>query len=88
MKSLGFNIKSVFSIPPFLIHPNPTPTSQKHIILHCGQGRKESDSLCGSKNKLRTRDVAQVVEHLPCKCKALRSNPSPTKKKKKKKRKN
>jgi hypothetical protein len=28
--------------------------------------------------------VAQEGEHLPCKCKALRSNPSTTKKKKKK----
>jgi hypothetical protein len=29
-----------------------------------------------------TRDVAQVVEHLLCKCKALSSNSNPTKRKK------
>jgi hypothetical protein len=32
-----------------------------------------------------TRGVAQAVEHLLCKCKALNSNPSPSQKKKKKK---
>jgi hypothetical protein len=32
----------------------------------------------------RTEGVAQEVEHLLCKCKALRSNPSPIKKKLKK----
>jgi hypothetical protein len=30
-----------------------------------------------------TRDVAQEIEHLLCKCEALSSNPSPIKKKKK-----
>jgi hypothetical protein len=53
--------------------------------LKSAQGNSSWDpiSKIPSTKQNRAGTVAQVVEHLPTKCKALSSNPTPTKKKKK-----
>jgi hypothetical protein len=54
--------------------------------LRPAQANTSQDPMSKITRAKRTRGVAQVVECLLCKCKALSTNPSPTKKKRKKRK--
>jgi hypothetical protein len=61
-------------------HPSYMESVDRRIIVLAGRGIKERPYL---KNKAkRVGSVAQVVEHLPSKCKAVSSNPCTRGKKK------